>query len=105
MVYKIYAETEYKVDIYGIYCHQMLRSMAHSEVRDLVGLWSVMLIENMWKSMIHEHNDFKWQRSYFSVASMTSYSQLRKMDIEGFCDKPHTLTHIQYNSLERKPFL
>jgi hypothetical protein len=39
--------------------------------------------------MIHTPADYKGQGNYFfAVVSVTEDEQLRKRDIEGFCDKP-----------------
>lgn len=45
----------------------------------------------------------KGKKASFAVVSMAIDSQLRKRDIEGFCDSPYPRPPEESNSLGRKP--
>lgn len=78
----VYTATGDHAEARGVCCHQ----------RPCERLWPMLSPETMWKSVIQavllltaEGNE-----TAFAVVLMTVDSQLRKTDIEGFCDSQST---------------
>ena len=70
----------------------MLRSVAHADTGDQLDIVFYAVTRNHVE--VHELCSCcaKGKEGSFAVVSMTTFSQLRKRDIEGFCDNHYPLT-------------
>lgn len=77
-------------------------------VLTLEAMWMSMVHDvtrNHWKPMVYASAECKGQESYFCMVLTITAVQLRRREVEGFCDDVclHLTSHSQrWNNLERK---